>query len=225
MAWTLASRDSYNPTRISSHIPGVPALRLFDEDDDDDKSDKKAPEPQSTPVMNALFKSRTVLIFGEVDMKMAERVSAQLLAYAAEGDGDIRVILNSPGGHVESGDTIHDMIRYVGPRVKMIGTGWVASAGAHIFLGATKENRVCLPFTRFLLHQPLGGVRGQASDISIEAEEILKMRERLNREIARETGQPYERIVQDTERNFWMGAQQAVEYGLVTKVVTNANEV
>jgi ATP-dependent Clp protease protease subunit len=131
--------------------------------------------------MNALFKARTVLIFGEVDMKMAERVTAQLLAYAAEGNGDIKVVVNSPGGHVESGDTIHDMIRYVGPRVKMIGTGWVASAGAHIFLGATKENRVCLPFTRFLLHQPLGGVRGQASDISIEAEEILKMRERLNR--------------------------------------------
>src|SRR5258708_38669787 len=118
--------------------------------------------------MNALSKSRTVLIFGEVDMKMAERVTAQLLAYAAEGDGDIRVVVNSPGGHVESGDTIHDMIRFVGPRVKMIGTGWVASAGAHIFLGATKENRVCLPFTRFLLHQPLAAVPGQASNISIQ---------------------------------------------------------
>ena len=113
-------------------------------------------------IAKALFKSRTVLIFGEVDMKMAERVTAQLLAYA-ESEGDIRVIVNSPGGHVESGDTIHDMIRFVGNRVKMIGTGWVASAGAHIFLGAKKENRFCLPFTRFLLHQPLGGVRGQAS--------------------------------------------------------------
>jgi ATP-dependent Clp protease, protease subunit len=204
---------------------GVAPVRLFDEDDDDDKSDKKAPEPQSTPVMNALFKSRTVLIFGEVDMKMAERVSAQLLAYAAEGEGDIRVIVNSPGGHVESGDTIHDMIRFVGPRVKMIGTGWVASAGAHIFLGAKKENRFCLPFTRFLLHQPLGGVRGQATDIEIEAEEILKMRERLIREIASETGQTYERVVQDTERNFWMGAEEAVKYGLVSKVVKSASEV
>jgi len=200
------------------------ALRRFD-DEEDEKNEKKAPDPQSTPVQNALFKSRTVLIFGDVDMKMAERVTAQLLAYAAEGNGDIRVVVNSPGGHVESGDTIHDMIRYVGPRVKMIGTGWVASAGAHIFLGAKKENRFCLPFTRFLLHQPLGGVQGQASDISIEAEEILKMRERLNREIARETGQPYERIVQDTERNFWMGAEEAVAYGLVSKVVQSASEV
>jgi ATP-dependent Clp protease protease subunit len=203
---------------------GSIALRRLD-DEEDEKNEKKAPDPQSTPVQNALFKSRTVLIFGEVDMKMAERVTAQLLAYAADGNGDIRVVVNSPGGHVESGDTIHDMIRYVGPRVKMIGTGWVASAGAHIFLGAKKENRFCLPFTRFLLHQPLGGVQGQASDISIEAEEILKMRERLNREIARETGQPYERIVQDTERNFWMGAEEAVAYGLVSRIVQSASEV
>jgi len=148
-----------------------------------------------------------------------------LLAHAAEGEGDIRVIINSPGGHVESGDTIHDVLRYVGPKVKMIGTGWVASAGAHIYLGAEKENRYCLPNTRFLLHQPLGGVRGQASDISIEAEEILKMQERINRTIARETGQPYEKIVQDTERNFWMGAEAALAYGLVGKIVNRADEV
>ena len=199
-------------------------MRSFD--DDDDKEEKPpAAEPQSSPVAQALFKSRTVLIFGDVDMKMAERVSAQLLAYAAEGEGDIRVILNSPGGHVESGDTIHDMIRFVGPRVKMIGTGWVASAGAHIYLGAKKENRFCLPFTRFLLHQPLGGVRGQASDITIEAEEILKMRERLNREIAAETGQTYERVLADTERNYWLGAEEAKAYGLVSRVITSASEV
>jgi ATP-dependent Clp protease protease subunit len=107
----------------------------------------------------------------------------------------------------------------------MIGTGWVASAGAHIYLGAVKENRFCLPNTRFLLHQPLGGVRGQASDISIEAEEILKMRERLNRIIARETGQPFEKVVADTERNFWIGAEEAIAYGLVSKIVANASEV
>jgi ATP-dependent Clp protease protease subunit len=143
---------------------------------------------------------------------------------AAEGNGDIRVLINSPGGHVESGDTIHDMIRYCGPRVKMFGTGWVASAGAHIFLGAERANRFCLPNTRFLLHQPLGGVTGQASDITIEAEEILKMRERINRIIARETGQTYEKIVQDTDRNFWIGAQDAVAYGLVSKIVSRTDE-
>ena len=199
-------------------------MRRLDEEDDD-KKESKAAEPQSSPVAQALFKSRTVLIFGEVDMKMAERVTAQLLAYAAEGDGDIRVILNSPGGHVESGDTIHDVIRFVGPKVKMIGTGWVASAGAHIFLGAKKENRFCLPFTRFLLHQPLGSVRGQASDISIEAEEILKMRERINQEISKETGQSMEKVLRDTERNFWMGAEEAVAYGLVSRIVSAASEV
>src|ERR1700753_3213255 len=134
-------------------------LRRADEDNDEKNDDKdKAPEPQSSPVANALFKSRTVLIFGECNMKMAERVTAQLLAYA-ETEGDIRVVVNSPGGHVESGDTIHDMIRFVGNRVKMIGTGWVASAGGHIFLGAKRDNRLWLQFTRFLLHQPLGRVR------------------------------------------------------------------
>jgi len=170
-------------------------LRRLDEEPEEKKSDSAEPELNQSPVAKALFKSRTVLIFGEVDMKLAERVTAQLLAHAAEGEGDIRVIINSPGGHVESGDTIHDVLRFVGPRVKMIGTGWVASAGAHIYLGAEKENRYCLPNTRFLLHQPLGGVRGQASDISIEAEEIIKMRERINRLIARETGQTYEKIL------------------------------
>jgi len=195
-----------------------------DEEDDEKDEKSKAPEPQSSEIAKALFKSRTVLIFGEVDMKMAERVTAQLLAYA-ESDGDIRVIVNSPGGHVESGDTIHDMIRFVGKRVKMIGTGWVASAGAHIFLGAKKENRFCLPFTRFLLHQPLGGVRGQVSDITIEAEEIIKMRARLIKEIAVETGQPYEKVVADTERNFWIGAEDAVKYGLASKVITTASDI
>jgi len=197
----------------------------LDEEEEDDKTKIDLPEPQPSPVQKALFKSRTVLIFGEVDMKMAEKVSAQLLALAAEGEGDIKVVINSPGGHVEAGDTIHDMIRFIGPKVKMIGTGWVASAGAHIYLGAEKDSRFCLPNTRFLLHQPLGGVRGQASDISIEAEEILKMRERLNRIIARETGQPLERIVHDTERNFWMSAEQARDYGLVAKIIARASQV
>lgn len=195
------------------------------EDDDDDKGRLPDMPMSAGPVQNALFKSRTVLIFGEIDMRLAERVSAQLLALSGESDEDIKVFVNSPGGHVESGDTVHDMIRYCGPKVKVIGTGWVASAGAHIFLGATKENRFCLPNTRFLLHQPMGGVRGQASDIQIEAEEIVKMRERVNRIIARETGQPYDKVVKDTERNFWMNAEKAVEYGLVSKIIENATAI
>jgi ATP-dependent Clp protease protease subunit len=200
----------------------IPAPRL--DDDDKEKKEGMKPDLPMAPVQMALFKARTVLIFGEIDMKVAERVCGQLLALAAEGNSDIRVIINSPGGHVESGDTIHDMIRFCGPRVKMIGTGWVASAGAHIFLGAERNNRFCLPNTRFLLHQPLGGVAGQASDITIEAEEILKMRERINRIIARETGQSYDKIVKDTDRNFWISAQDAVSYGLVSKIVSRSEE-
>ena len=200
--------------------------RLDDDDKDKDEGNEgMKPDQPMAPVQMALFRARTVLIFGEIDMKIAERVCGQLLAYAQDGNGDIRVIINSQGGHVESGDTIHDMIRFCGPKVKMIGTGWVASAGAHIFLGAEKLNRFCLPNTRFLLHQPMGGVAGQASDITIEAEEILKMRERLNRITARETGQTYEKIVADTERNFWISAKDAIAYGLVTKVVARADEV
>ena len=196
----------------------------------DDEEEGDGPKPDAAaaaggPVASALFKSRTVLVFGEVNMRMAERVTAQLLALAAEGDGDIRVIINSPGGHVESGDTIHDVMRFCGPKVKAIGTGWVASAGVTIFLGADRENRVCLPNTRFLLHQPSGGVRGQASDIQIEAEEIVKMRQRMNRLIARESGQTYEKIVKDTQPNFWMSAEEGVAYGLASRIVSSAIEV
>jgi len=199
----------------------------LDDDDQDDEDKGRAPDMPMTsgPVQNALFKSRTVLVFGEIDMRLAERVTAQITAFSAENDKPIRMIINSPGGHVESGDTIHDMIRFCGVEVKVVGTGWVASAGAHIFLGAKKENRLCLPNTRFLLHQPAGGMRGQASDIQIEAEQIIKMRDRVNRMIAKETGQSVERIVKDTQRNFWMSAEEAVDYGIVSRIINNTSEV
>jgi ATP-dependent Clp protease protease subunit len=197
-------------------------LRWLDEEDD---RKSRSPDAQSSPAQLALFKARAVLIFGEVDMKLAERVTAQLLAMAAESDDDIRIVINSPGGHVESGDTIHDIVKFIGARVKMIGTGWVASAGAHIYIGAALQDRFCLPNTRFLLHQPLGGVAGPVSDISIEVNEILKMQARLNRTIARETGQPYEKVVADTDRNFWMSAEEAMAYGLVSRIVNHAREV
>src|SRR5258706_2317715 len=203
----------------------ISPARLDDDKDKDKGNEGMKPDQPMAPVQMALFKARTVLIFGEIDMKIVERICGRMLAYAQDGSGDIGVIINSQGGRVEAGDTIHDMIRFCGPKVKMIGTGWVASAGAHIFLGAEKENRFCLPNTRFLLHQPMGGVAGQASDITIEAEEILKMRERLNRITARETGQTYEKIVADTERNFWITAKDAVPYGLVSRIVARADEV
>jgi len=151
-------------------------------------------------------------------------VTAQLLALAHVSDDPIRVVLNSQGGHVESGDTIHDMIKFIKPEVKMIGTGWVASAGALIYVAAKKANRVCLPNTRFLLHQPMGGVGGQASDIEIETRQILQMRERLNRIFAAETGHTYDEVVKKTERNFWMTATEAVEYGLASRIVRSVTE-
>ncbi|NCF64668.1 MAG: ATP-dependent Clp protease proteolytic subunit [Chloroflexi bacterium] len=178
-----------------------------------------------TPLHQKLLETRTILLFGEIDMKMAQRISGQLLVLSAESDEPIKLIINSPGGHVESGDTIFDMMRFVQAPVKVIGTGWVASAAALIFAAAEKENRFSLPNTRFLLHQPMGGARGQAADIAIEAEEILKMRRRLNETFARQTGQPVEKVEEDTDRNFWMSAKEAQEYGLVAQIVESIDDV
>lgn len=195
-------------------------------DDEPENGEEKSDDKKAPPmVAQSLFKARTILIFGEINQKVSEATVATLLAYAHESDDDIRMIVNSPGGHVESADAIHDMIGFIKPRVRMIGTGWVASAGAHIFLGADKDYRYCLPNTRFLLHQPLGGVGGPASDISIEAKEIIKMRERLNKITARETGQSLEKVIEDTDRNFWMSAEEARDYGLVTHIVNNISDM
>jgi ATP-dependent Clp protease protease subunit len=193
---------------------------------DDDKNQKAPEPPPFTAISQALYHSRTVLVFGEVDMKMAERVTANLLALMADDPNkDIKVLIHSPGGHVESGDTIHDMIKALRPRVKTIGTGWVASAGTHIFLGADKAHRFSLPNTRFMIHQPLTGVRGTASDIEIEAEEILKAHERINRTISEETGQPLAKVKEDTDRNYWMSAEEAKAYGLVTRIIERVDAV
>ena len=172
-----------------------------------------------------LYSSRTVLIFGEVTTALAERVSAQLLALAAAGPEPIRVLLHSPGGHVEAGDTIHDVIRFVGPVVRMLASGWVASAGALIFAAAPHPHRMALPNTRFMLHQPLGGMGGPASDVEIEARQIMLMRERLNRIFADATGQAYDKLLRDTDRNHWMSAEEARDYGLVSRIIEKASEL
>src|SRR5262245_15640948 len=162
----------------------------------DERSTEESAPPQALPseVRENLLKSRTVLVFGEITTELAQATAGALLALAARSDEPVRVIIHSPGGHVEAADTIHDVIRFIRPEVKMIGTGWVASAGALIYAAASRENRFALPNTRFLLHQPLGGVRGPASDVEIEAAQILAMRERLNRIFAAATGQAYEKV-------------------------------
>ena len=215
--------------------------RRMDEDEPEHEPDIPEPEgpdqkePEGTKTLSGLvnelehrlLKQRKVLIFGAINDKVARDVTGRLLALASASDEPIDVYVNSPGGHVESGDTIHDMIRFVDGEapVRMIGTGWVASAGALIFLAGRKENRLCLPQTRFLLHQPMGGVRGPAVDIDIEAREIIKMRERLNRLIAKETGQTYERVAKDTDRNYWMSAEEAITYGMVSRVISTLKDL
>ena len=174
---------------------------------------------------NRLFESRTIIISGEINQKLAANIVAQLIGMAADSDNDITMFINSQGGHVEAGDTIHDMIRFIRPRVRIIGTGWVASAGALIFVSVPLEDRYCLPNTRFLLHQPAGGSGGTASDIEIEADEILKMRKRLNEIFADRTNQPLEKIQKDTNRNFWLSAVEAKEYGLVGHIVETIDAV
>ena len=172
-----------------------------------------------------LFASRTVLVFGEIDVALAESVTAQLLTLAAQSRDPIRMFINSPGGHVEAGDTIHDVIQFVASEVRVLATGWCASAGALIYSAARRENRYALPNTRFLLHQPLGGVGGPASDVEIEARQIARMRERLSRIFAQATGQPFEKVQRDTERNHWMSAEEAREYGLVGRIVARDAEL
>ena len=202
-------------------------------DDEPHHPEQPAADAPVTPVgpvnelESRLLKLRKVMIFGEIHDRLARDVSSRLLALAGESDEPIDVFINSPGGHVESGDTIHDMIRFVrhSVPVRVIGTGWVASAGAHIYLAGEKDKRFCLPQTRFLLHQPMGGVRGPAVDIGIEAKEIIKMRERLNRIISEETGQPLEKVSIDTDRNYWMSAEEAKAYGMVSRVISSLNDL
>ncbi len=193
--------------------------------EDEEKNSEENENGAMKSPLARLLETRTITIFGEINMKLAQEITQKLLILAADSDDDIKIFINSPGGHVESGDTIFDMIRYVKPTVKIIGTGWVASAGALIYAAADKENRLSLPNTRFLLHQPMGGAMGQAADIAIEAEEILKMRRRLNQTFADQTGQPLDKVEKDTDRNFWMSAQEAIDYGLVGKIIQNESEV
>jgi ATP-dependent Clp protease protease subunit len=173
-----------------------------EESDTPETEEKKPAEALVNELESRLLKERKVMVFGQI-------------------------YVNSPGGHVESGDTIHDIIKFVRSSVPiyMIGTGWVASAGALIYAAAEKKQRFCLPNTRFLLHQPMGGVQGPATDIDIEAREIIKMRERLSQIIATETGQSIERVRKDTDRNYWMSASEAIDYGLAYKIVDSIEDL
>ena len=174
---------------------------------------------------STLFKNRTLTIFGEINKDVAQRTAEKLLALSFESDDPITIYIGSPGGHVESGDTIYDMIRFIQPQVRTVGTGWVGSIATHIYLAPEKENRFALPNTRFLIHQPAGGFGGDASDIEIQAREIVKTRERINHTIAQQTGQSIDRVNVDTDRDYWMSVEESVEYGLVGTVINSVSEL
>lgn len=194
---------------------------LLDDEPEGDES-KSAP---TAPIMTKFLEARTILLFGGIDHKLAHSVATQLLYLDHLSHDPIKILINSPGGHVESGDTIHDLISFIESPVAVIGTGWVASAGTHIFLGAPKERRFCLPNTRFLIHQPSGGAMGRAGDIAIQAAEIVKMRERLARIIADATGQPVERVREDIDHDYWMNVEEAKAYGILGTVVSSFKDV
>ncbi|MDY7539429.1 ATP-dependent Clp protease proteolytic subunit [Undibacterium sp. RTI2.1] len=181
--------------------------------------------PRSPFLEEKAFKSRTVLVFGTINDKMAADVSNRLIALAAESKEPITVLVSSPGGHVESGDVIHDIVKFIDAPVNMVGTGWVGSAAVNVFLAVPKERRFCLTNTRFLIHQPSGGAGGQASDIAIQAREIVKVRERIAALIAKESGQSLERVTTDIDRDYWMNASEASEYGLVSRIIVQQTEL
>ena len=202
----------------------LPTPRRLD-DEDDDQTPEAARKSESYVIEKHLFDARTVLITGGIDQDMARSTVSRLFALSQVSKAPINVLVSSPGGHVETGDMIHDAIRFIEAPVNMIGTGWVASAGALIFVAVPLERRFCTPNTRFLLHQPSGGAGGPATDIGIQAREILKMRARLNRIFADATGQDVERIEKDTDRDYWMSPEEAIAYGLLGRVVQSASEL
>ncbi len=186
-------------------------------------------QDQKMPSMNfmdeKIFKSRSISIFGQINEKTARVVTEQLLALSAESNDPITIYISSPGGHVESGDVIYDMIKFIKPVVRVVGTGWVASAATNIYLAAKKENRFSLPNTRYLVHQPSGGSQGDATDIQIQMEQIMKTKARINRIIADETGRALEQVEQDTDRDYWMSVEEAIEYGIVNEVVSSIDDI
>ena len=195
------------------------------QDDEDEDEEGESRNGEQTPFMEKMLRTRTILLSGEVNKPLAERVIRQLLLLEDAGEDPIKVFIDSPGGDADAGYAILDMMRFVKPDVYTVGMGLVASAGALILLASPKELRVGLPNSHYLIHQPLSGMRGVATDIEIHAREIERMRGRINQLIAGETGKPLEQVERDTDRDFWMNSDEAKEYGLISRIVTNRSEL
>ncbi len=176
-------------------------------------------------VFSRMLKSRTILVSGEINKQLAERVIRSLILLEEENADPVKVYIDSPGGDADAGYAIFDMMRFVKPKVIMIGMGLVASAAAIIMLATPRERRVGLPNSHYLIHQPMSGTRGVATDVEIHAKEIEKLRARINRLIAEETGNPLEKVEKDTDRDYWMNAEEAVSYGLLSRVIKTRSEL
>jgi ATP-dependent Clp protease protease subunit len=177
---------------------------------------------RSYDIYSRLLKDRIVFLVGEIEEHMANLVIAQLLFLEAENpDKDISLYINSPGGVVSAGLAIHDTMKYIKPNISTICIGQAASAAAFILASGTKGKRFCLPNARVMIHQVLGGVKGQGSDIAIHAKEILRVGQRLNELLAEYTGQPFDKVKADTDRDFFMDAKEAIEYGIIDKMITS----
>ena len=197
--------------------------KLLDNDDENTENENKM--SLLDPLAGKMLKTRTILLSGEINKELAEKTIRQLLLMEDMSDEPIKIFIDSPGGDADAGYAIFDMIRFIKPDVWTVGMGLVASAAAIIQLAAPKERRVGLPNSHYLIHQPLSGIRGVATDIEIHAKELEKLRKKINALIADETGSPYQQIEKDTDRDYWMNADEAVSYGLISRVITNRNEI
>jgi ATP-dependent Clp protease, protease subunit len=176
-------------------------------------------------IYSRLLKERVIFVVGPIEDHMANLIVAQLLYLESENpDKDIHLYINSPGGVVTAGMSIYDTMQFIKPDISTICVGQAASMGAILLAGGTKGKRFCLPHSRIMIHQPLGGFQGQASDIDIHAREVLKIRERLNEILAAHTGQPKEKVEKDTDRDFFMGGEESVAYGLVDRMLSRRGE-
>ena len=201
------------------------AAKRVEDDDDDDDEETGTRESSLDLLAGKMLKTRTILLSGVIKKELAEKTIRQLLLLEDAGDDPIRIFIDSPGGDADAGYAIFDMIRFVKPLVWTVGMGLVASAAAIIQLAAPKVRRLGLPNSHYLIHQPLSGIRGVATDIEIHAKEMDKLRAKINTLIAEETGNPREQVEKDTDRDYWMSASDAVKYGLISRVIVNRSEM
>ncbi|MDR0374394.1 MAG: ATP-dependent Clp protease proteolytic subunit [Treponema sp.] len=200
-------------------------MNILLDDEDEEQEKKEAKSQEFEPLVSKLLKTRTILLSGEINKDLAEKTIRQLLLLEDMGGDPIYIFIDSPGGDADAGYAIFDMIRFVKPDVWTVGMGLVASAAAIIQLASPKERRVGLPNSHYLIHQPLSGIQGVATDIEIHARELEKLRSKINRLIASETGVAMEKVEKDTDRDYWMNVEEAVEYGLISRIVTKRSEL